>query len=158
MSNFGKILILVAILLAIIVFFRNFLSLKTKEGFHQNDNFLFKNGNEVYDDFYSEIYDYLVFNNLKNDYEVGTIINTINPKESSVILDVGCGTGHHVASLASQNLNILGIDISPSMINKAKENFPQYNFIVGDALDGNLVKYNSLTHILCLYFTIYYFI
>jgi SAM-dependent methyltransferase len=157
MSNFGKILILVAILLAIIVFFRNVMSLKQTEGFHQNDNFLFKNGNDVYDDFYSEIYDYLVFNNLKNDYEVGTIVNTTNPKESSVILDVGCGTGHHVADLASQNLNILGIDISPSMIKKAKENFPQYNFKVGNAMDSNLIKYNSLTHILCLYFTIYYF-
>jgi SAM-dependent methyltransferase len=157
MSNFGKLLILVAILLAIIVFFRNVMSLKPKEGFHQNDNFLFKNGNDVYDDFYSQIYDYLVFNNLKNDYEVGSIVNTTNPKETSVILDVGCGTGHHVADLSSQNLNILGIDISPSMIQKAKQNYPQYNFQVGNAMDSSLIKYNSLTHILCLYFTIYYF-
>lgn len=157
MSNFGKILLLVSLLLAIIVFFRNVMSLKPKEGFHQNDNFLFKKGNDVYDDFYSEIYDYLVFNNLKNDYEVGSIINTSNPKETSVILDVGSGTGHHVASLASQNLNVMGIDISPSMIKKAKENYPQYNFQQGDVMDGTLIKYNSLTHILCLYFTIYYF-
>jgi hypothetical protein len=68
MSNFGKMLLLIAILLAIIVFFRNVMSLKVKEGFNQNDNFLFKNGNDVYDDFYSQIYDYLVFNSLKNDY------------------------------------------------------------------------------------------
>ena len=157
MSNFGKILILVAVLLGIIVFFRNVMSLKPKEGFHQNDNFLFKNGEDVYDDFYSQIYDYLVFNNLKNEYEVGSIINTTNPKETSVILDVGCGTGHHVASLASQNLNILGIDVSPSMIAKAQEKYPQYNFQIGNALDSSVIKYNSLTHILCLYFTIYYF-
>lgn len=157
MSNFGKLLILVALLLAIIVFFRNVMSLKPKEGFHQNDNFLFKSGNEVYDGFYSQVYDYLVFNNLKNDYEVGTIINNTNPKETSVILDVGSGTGHHVANLASQNLNVLGIDISPSMVAKAKENYPEYNFQVGDALDSGLIKHNSLTHILCLYFTIYYF-
>jgi len=157
MSNFGKMLLLIAILLAIIVFFRNVMSLKVKEGFNQNDNFLFKNGNDVYDDFYSQIYDYLVFNSLKNDYEVGSIINSANPKETSVILDVGCGTGHHVASLGAKNLNIMGIDISPSMIRKAKENYPQYNFQVGDALDSTQIKYNSLTHILCLYFTIYYF-
>ena len=157
MSNFGKLLILVALLLAIIVFFRNVMSLKPKEGFHQNDNFLFKTGNEVYDGFYSQVYDYLVFNNLKNDYEVGTIINNTNPKETSVILDVGSGTGHHVANLASQNLNVLGIDISPAMVEKAKENYPEYNFQVGDALDSGLIKTNSLTHILCLYFTIYYF-
>jgi len=157
MSNFGKILLLIALLLAIIVFFRNVMSLKPKEGFQQDDNFLFKKGNDVYDDFYSQIYDYLVFNNLKNDYEVGSIVNTSNPKETSVILDVGCGTGHHVASLGAKNLNIMGIDISPSMIKKAKESYPQYNFQVGDALDSSQIKYHSLTHILCLYFTIYYF-
>ena len=133
------------------------MSLKPKEGFQQQDNFLFKKGNDVYDDFYSQIYDYLVFNNLKNDYEVGSIINTSNPKETSVILDIGCGTGHHVGSLGAKNLNIMGIDISPSMIKKAKENYPQYNFKLGDALDTNQFKYNSLTHILCLYFTVYYF-
>ena len=157
MSNFGKLLIIVAILLAIIVFFRNVLSLKPKEGFEQNDNFLFKNGQNVYDNFYSEIYDYLVFNNLKNDYEIGSIINSTNPTETSVILDVGSGTGHHVGSLASKNLNVIGIDISPSMVKKAKENYPNYNFKLGDVMDSSSIKYSSLTHILCLYFTIYYF-
>jgi SAM-dependent methyltransferase len=157
MSNSGKILLLVAVLLAIIVFFRNVMSLKPREGFQQNDNFLFKKGNDVYDDFYSEIYDYLVFNSLKNDYEIGSIVNTTNPKESSIILDVGCGTGHHVASLASQHLDVIGVDISPSMIKMAKETFPQYNFQVGDVMDGSEFKFNAFTHILCLYFTIYYF-
>jgi SAM-dependent methyltransferase len=157
MSNFGKLLIIVAVLLAIIVFFRHIFSLKPQEGFEQNDNFLFKNGQDVYDNFYSEIYDYLVFNNLKNDYEIGSIINTTNPTETSVILDVGSGTGHHVANLSSKNLNVIGIDISPSMIKKAKENYPNHNFQIGDVMDSSTIKYNSLTHILCLYFTIYYF-
>ena len=43
------------------------------------------------------------------------------------------------------------------MIKKAHENFPNSNFQVGDALDNSLFKMNSLTHVLCLYFTIYYF-
>ena len=157
MSNFGKLLLLVAVLLFVIIFFKNVMAIKPKEGFHQNDSFLFKNGNDIYDDFYSQIYDYLVFNNLKNDYEIGSIINITNPTETSVILDVGSGTGHHVASLGAKNLNIMGIDSSPDMIKKAKENYPQYNFQLGDALDSNQIKFHSLTHILCLYFTIYYF-
>jgi len=156
MSNFGKILLLIALLLAIIVFFRNVMSLKPKEGFQQNDKFLFKQGDGIYDEFYSQIYDYLVFNNLKNDYEVGSIVNATNPTETSVILDVGSGTGHHVANLAAKNLNVIGIDKSPAMIKQAKENYPQYNFQLGDVLDSNHFKHNSLTHVLCLYFTIYY--
>jgi SAM-dependent methyltransferase len=133
------------------------MSLKPHEGFSQNDQFLFKKDVDIFDDFYSQIYDYLVFNNLKNDYEVGSIVNTTNPKETSVILDVGCGTGHHVANLASKNMKVFGIDISPDMIKKAKENYPEYNFKLGDVLDSHQIQYNTLTHILCLYFTIYYF-
>jgi SAM-dependent methyltransferase len=62
-----------------------------------------------------------------------------------------------VANLSSKNLKVIGVDISPSMIKKAKENNPNLDFKVGNALDNNLFKMNSLTHVLCLYFTIYYF-
>lgn len=156
MSNFGKILLFIALLLMLIVFFKS-ISHSNKEGFIQNEKFLFKEGTSVYDNFYSDIYDYLVFNNVKNDYEIGTILNSSNPDSTSVIVDIGSGTGHHVANLSKNNLNVLGIDISPSMIKKAKENYPNNNFEVGDALDSSTLKYNSVTHILCLYFTIYYF-
>lgn len=158
MSNFGKILIFIALLLIIIVFFKsveipNF----NKEGFATQQKFLFKSGNEVYDDFYANIYDYLVFNNIKNTYEIGEIVNQTGADETSVILDVGCGTGHHVDLLSKQNLNVVGIDISPSMIAQAKQNFPGKDFSVVNALDNAQFNHNIFTHILCLYFTIYYF-
>jgi SAM-dependent methyltransferase len=117
---------------------------------------LFKTGPQVYDDFYSDIYDYLVFNNLKDEYEVGEIINKTGPSSKSKILDIGSGTGHHVASLGAKGLDIIGIDISPSMVKKAKENFPDYRFEIGDALNSNQFEPESFTHILCMYFTIYY--
>ena len=149
LSCFGKILIFMALLLILIVFFKSFSNSK-KEGFQQTDNFLFKTGDEIYDNFYASIYDYLVFNNLKNDYEIGSIINSTSPDETSVIVDIGSGTGHHVSSMASKGLNIMGIDISPSMVKEAKSKFPEYNFQVGDAMDASQLKYNSVTHILCL--------
>jgi SAM-dependent methyltransferase len=164
LSNFGKILIFIALLLIVVVFFKSIIPIKEgmTDGISQStdvvNKFLFKEGEAIYDDFYVNIYDYLVFNQIKNDYEIGTIINNSKPNEKSVIADIGCGTGHHVNDIASKNLNIIGIDISPSMIQKAKENYPEisHNFKVGDSLDGFLFKENSLTHILCLYFTIYY--
>jgi SAM-dependent methyltransferase len=150
----GKLLIFIVFLLLLTLVFKG---VKTvQEGFEQNDKFLFKTGPEVYDDFYADIYDYLVFNNLKDDYEVGEIINKTSPSSKSVILDIGCGTGHHVAALDKQGLDVLGIDTSPSMIKKAKENYPDYQFEVADALNSNQFDQESYTHILCLYFTIYY--
>ena len=155
LSNFGKILVFIAILLILIVFFKSIIPVK--ESMIDREKFLFKTGDAVYDNFYANIYDYLVFNVVKNDYEIGIIKNATQVGEISVIADIGCGTGHHVKTLASQYLNVIGIDISPSMIAKAKEEFPQGDFRVGNALDNGLFKFNFLTHILCLYFTIYYF-
>jgi SAM-dependent methyltransferase len=155
LSNFGKILVLIAFLLIAIVFFKAIFPVK--EGMVNSDKILYKEGESVYDDFYANIYDYLVYNNIKNDYEVGKIINSTAPNESSVIVDIGCGTGHQVSSLSAKNLKVIGIDISPSMVKKSKENNPSGDYKVGDALDSTLFKFNSVTHILCLYFTIYYF-
>jgi SAM-dependent methyltransferase len=158
MSNFGKILIFIALLLVAIVFFKSInMPNSGIEGFDNQEKFLFKTGDEVYDDFYANIYDYLVFNNIKNAYEIGEIVNKTSADETSVILDVGCGTGHHVDELSQKNLKVLGIDISPSMIQKAKENFPSRDFSVGNALDSSQFNGGTFTHILCLYFTIYYF-
>jgi SAM-dependent methyltransferase len=156
-SLWCKVLIFVTLLLLLVLVFKGIKPNKFIEGFEQEDKFLVKTGPEIYDDFYANIYDYLVFNTLKNEYEVGQIINLANPSSTSRILDVGCGTGHHVSSLGAKGLDVLGIDISPSMINKAKEAYPDYNFKVADALNGNEFEPESFTHILCMYFTIYYF-
>lgn len=160
MSNFGKILLFIILLLILIMFFK---SIKVpnqsgfKEGFEQQDTFIYKKGPEIYDDFYASIYDYLVHNNIKTDYEVGQILKSTNPSTRSVVLDIGCGTGHHVAKLNSKNLEVIGIDISPSMIKQAMEKYPTHKFIIGDALNESQFAPSTFTHILCLYFTIYYF-
>lgn len=167
LSNFGKILIFIALLLLIVIFFKSCETIK--EGMTNYErtldnvdtdrvNFLFKQGNAVYDDFYASVYDYLVFNRIKNDFETGTLVSSAIPSEKSIIADIGCGTGHQVADLSSKNLKVIGVDISPSMIKEAKITNPYIanKFVVGDGLNGTLFQDNSLTHILCLYFTIYY--
>jgi len=156
MSNFGKILVFIAILLVIVIFFKTFTPMK--EGYETQEKFVFKQGNDVYDSFYADIYDYLVFNELRNEYEVGSIINSSSPSERSVIADIGCGTGHQVAQLSAQKFDVVGVDISPSMIKKAQSLNPSIadNFRVGNGLDAHLFRDSTLTHILCLYFTIYY--
>ncbi len=156
LSNFGKILVFIALLLIIIVFFRSLTPIK--EGLVESNKFLFKQGTAVYDNFYADIYDHLVFNQLKNNYEVGIIINNTSPSEKSIIADIGCGTGHHVKEFNDRSFDIVGVDISPSMIEKAKQINPYLasQLRVGDGLDGHLFRDVSLTHILCLYFTIYY--
>jgi len=148
----GKIALSLAILLLISMFA---FTRKHKEGFTQSQSFIMKEGPEVFDEFYSSIYDALVFNQVKNDFEVGEIINITHPSSESIILDIGSGTGHHVGKLVESGLQVLGIDISPSMVSKAKQNYPQGDFRVGDANDTLLFPSESITHVLCLGMTIY---
>ena len=154
-SIWGKILFFVSLLIVCMILFGKF-DKKRVEGFEQSDKFLFKTGPDIYDDFYEDIYDYLVFNSQKDQYEVGEIVNKTTPSSESVILDVGCGTGHHVAELIASGYKTQGIDISPSMIDQAKKNFPNFKFEVGDALNTSEFAPNTFTHITCMYFTIYY--
>ena len=127
-----------------------------KEGFEKKDEFLFKSGGDVYDGFYANIYDHLVYNQMKDNFEIGEIVNVTTPTEQSVILDIGSATGKHVDALSKKNLKVIGIDISPSMVATAKTNYPNLDFVEGDALNASNFQPASFTHILCLYHTIYY--
>jgi SAM-dependent methyltransferase len=53
--------------------------------------------------------------------------------------------------------DVIGIDTSPSMVKKAQEQYPDYKFEVANALDGEKFVSDSFTHIMCMYFTVYYF-
>ena len=127
-----------------------------REGFIQEKEFILKKGPEIYDDFYVDIYDKLVFSDFKNQFEIGEIINKTSPTEQSSILDIGSGTGHHVDAFTKKGFKTLGIDTSPAMIKNAKEKFPSSDFKVADTYNTMAFPANSFTHILCLYFTIYY--
>tara|TARA_Y100001958_G_C21248101_1_gene580356 strand:+ start:3400 stop:4380 length:981 start_codon:yes stop_codon:yes gene_type:complete len=129
---------------------------KNREGFKESKELVVKTGPEIYDKFYVDLYDDLVYNKIKNDFELGTLVKYTKPTEKSVLLDIGSGTGHHVNSMQMRGWNVKGVDISPAMVEKAQENYPNAEFKVGDAMQTMLYPGNSFTHITCLYFTIYY--
>jgi SAM-dependent methyltransferase len=134
-----------------------------KEGFATDKKkpngggFILKRGIDAYDEFYANIYDELVFSKVKNDYEIGAIIESTRPTKQSRILDVGSGVGHHVSSFAANGFkNVQGIDVSKSMVLKAQQTYPDLRFSQEDVLNTMLFDAATFTHITCLYFTIYY--
>tara|TARA_Y100000780_G_C13692883_1_gene420261 strand:+ start:1834 stop:2766 length:933 start_codon:yes stop_codon:yes gene_type:complete len=130
---------------------------KHKEGFIQKEKFVTKYNENIYDDFYSSIYDELVFDNVKNNYEIGEIIRTTKMEpERSIVLDVGSGSGHHVQMLNEKGIDTHGLDLSKDMIERSKKLYPKLNFKQGDVLDSMNYNPNTFTHINSLYFTIYY--
>lgn len=62
-------------------------------------------------------------------------INELLPYVSgNKILDIGCGSGAFVDTLAKRGFDVVGIDITPKFIVFARKNF-QGRFLVGDAYD-----------------------
>lgn len=125
-------------------------------GITQEEKFEIKEGIQLYDNFYANVYDDLVFSKMKDDFEIGEIINRTSPTSESRILDIGSGTGHHVSNFNANGYKAIGVDISPAMVNKAKKIYPDLDFKEGDVLETMTFSGNSFTHITCLYFTIYY--
>jgi SAM-dependent methyltransferase len=153
LSPWGKLIIVIVLLLIAVTIFNR----QDKEGFEEEEKFTFIDGTNIYDKFYVDIYDNLVYSNIKDNYEIGEIVNKTKPTSESIILDVGSGTGHHVGMLKGKGFkNVKGIDNSQAMITKAKETYPEYDFVQGDVLNAMEFLPQSFTHILCLYFTIYY--
>ncbi len=53
--------------------------------------------------------------------EVDFIQREINHDKNCKILDIGCGTGRHAIELSIRGYNVTGVDLSESMIEKARE-------------------------------------
>ncbi len=160
LSGYGKLLVWLAVLVSCCVWCNGSSSssrTSAVEGLRTQRSFEFKQGRQVYDVFYADIYDHLVLNALKNEYEIGAIVDVTHVSPStSTVADLGCGTGHHVAALRPFAQHVVGVDVSEAMVAKARANYPEAQFRVGNVEDAHLFQPAALTHALALYFSAYY--
>lgn len=153
-SRWCKLLIIILLLLLL---FLGFDSYTKAEGFiNQTSKFSFKQGPEIFDNFYSGVYDDVITDNVKDEYQVGEIINKTGPTSSSLVLDIGSGTGDIVSLFNQKNVKAIGLDNSTSMIQVSKQKYPTLEFNKGDATNIMLYPAHAFTHITCLNDTIYY--
>lgn len=164
MDPIGKTLIFIVLFLLTISICKVVFKNNKKEGF-QNDVYYnnnydnFNKNKNMFDKFYASIYDFIAFDEKKNNFEIKQIIKLTNPNMNSVILDIGSGMGHHVKALNENYCGeIIGIDKSVDMVNYSKHIHPDISasFHNIDITNGKAFPNQHFSHILCLYFTIYY--
>lgn len=105
-----------------------------------------------------------LFENYANKYEEeaftqGTIgecdfiEEEINHLKNIKILDIGCGTGRHSIELVKRGYSVTGIDLSESLLErakeKAKEQGQEISFQLGDARNLNFAQEFDLVIMLC---------
>lgn len=125
------------------------------EGFTQKDPFLTKMEEDVYDEFYAEIYDDIHNRDKLSKLDYNNLIMTTQPDENSYILDVGSGTGNLLNNLSENGYNSCGVEKSKAMVNKSKDNFPHIEVHNNDVNNSIIFDKGTFTHICCLDFTYY---
>ncbi|MBW4576901.1 MAG: methyltransferase domain-containing protein [Aphanothece sp. CMT-3BRIN-NPC111] len=61
------------------------------------------------------------------------LLQLLSVQPGERILDLGCGTGQLTQKIALAGAEVMGIDQAPTMIEKAKANYPDIQFAVADA-------------------------
>jgi len=125
------------------------------EGFQQERAFISKTGSDIYDSFYTEIYDELMLSDKRSEDLFDAIIHVSQPTlRYSSFLDVGCGTGSMIDRLGGAGYRAIGIDRSEDMIAFCKQKLLE-NVIHGDVLDSMQFDRAQFSHIICAGMTLY---
>jgi len=126
---------------------------------------------ELFDDFYSSVYDNLTQLSSRYPQEVALIINQwkkLAKTETMDILDCGCGTGIATVLFAKMGVNsVVGLDKSESMLRRARtvtlpsaglslEKRESVSFLRGDMNQQITFSGGQFSHASLLFFTIYY--
>jgi SAM-dependent methyltransferase len=63
--------------------------------------------------------------------EVWSLVESLTPGHA---LDAACGTGRHAARLTALGHSVVGVDLTPEMLERARVNVPAAKFVAGDLL------------------------
>jgi len=151
-----ELLLLFALSIIIIYFYKSWFKKRLgQEGFQQQEKFILKENGETYDDFYGEIYDTLMLPEERVNYEMDTILKTIQPDTKHArILDIGSGTGVLVNYLKNKGYTAYGVDKSKAMVEISKERF-SIDVKCANVEEAMAYDRSLFTHIFCMNFTIY---
>lgn len=72
--------------------------------------------------------------------EKAVALHLIQKFKGKRVIELGCGLGHYAKKIGDVGVDVLGVDISNTAIKKAKSNYPQCKFAVGDILDYSIYR------------------
>ncbi len=106
----------------------------------------------IYKDHFS--YDYLLLYRHRTQkqaqIEINWVVDTLNIKSAQRILDLSCGEGQHTIELYKHNLEVTGLDISETLLTKARKQYPEIQFIYADM---RKIPFRNFFHSIIMMFT-----
>jgi ubiquinone/menaquinone biosynthesis C-methylase UbiE len=90
------------------------------------------------------------------EHRVALVRNLARPRPTDVVLDLGCGNGHHLLAFGSEVARGIGIDVSPGMIELARTRLrssprrANLTFEVDDAEELKGIPDQSIDLVICI--------
>jgi ubiquinone/menaquinone biosynthesis C-methylase UbiE len=115
---------------------------------------------DIYDDYYAKVYDQLFTTPERMSFEKNAIEEyalSAWPQAEVKVLDACCGTSPHSEWMCKKGVDIVGIDTSEAMLQKARDRCSSARFYRGDITRAETFAPKSFSHALLLYFAIYQF-
>ena len=150
------------IFLAVLIFLMYGITLwmSGQEGFENEGSTTYEDIEEIYDDVYAAIYDLLWGSQEAHRYTEVSLQDICladwNTKNVHV-LDMACGTAPHATFFKQLGVDYKGVDLSESMLKKAREITPGGTFQKGDITQVHLYPQKSMSHCILTGFSIYQF-
>ena len=154
-SVYMKILLFLATLLVVFALTKP-LSTLNQEGFRQKERYVIRKNGKIYDDFYVSLFDMLFQKDELVREELDLLSPIVEFNQDSHVLDVAAGSGMTLELLKKRNIPAIGIDESKAYVDLAKNKFSDIQIALGSPLKSNTFHRSSFSHILSLYFTLYY--
>uniref|UniRef100_A0A6C0BRM9 Methyltransferase type 11 domain-containing protein n=1 Tax=viral metagenome TaxID=1070528 RepID=A0A6C0BRM9_9ZZZZ len=148
--------VIYVIIMIVIISYYIFIHKPSKESFKSIGTITLKKNEDIYDDFYISVYDDLLHDDFRCDWEIGYMVKVVEPGNDIILLDIGSGTGNTVDTCVNIGINAIGIDKSKAMVNYSNKKFPNHDFKTGDILNSMIFDPEKFDIITCFYFTIYY--
>ena len=130
------------------------------ENFENEETVTYEDPEDIFDDTYAAIYNSLWNSNEKLNYERVSIQETAladRPLSTVRILDMCCGTAPHACYFKNLGVDYIGVDISESMLKKARDECANAKFQKGDITQVHLFPPKSMSTCLLTNFSIYQF-
>jgi len=145
-----------AILTLLVLWFKRFDLSPYYEGFVQDKPYVFKQDNDIYDEFYTEIYDRLMNVEKMCNYELDKMIESTHPdKKKGSFLEIGSKTGYLAGKLADQGYATYAVDPSKAMVEYTASKYPTVKVKQGNVYNSVLYEQNSFSHIFSMNLGIY---
>lgn len=154
-SVYMKLLLFLATMLFVFAIAKP-LSSASQEGFRQKERYVIRKNGKIYDDFYVSLFDMLFQKDELVREELDLLTPVVEFNQESHVLDIAAGSGMTLELLKKRNISAIGIDESKAYVDLAKSKFGNLQISVGTPLKSNTFRPSSFSHILSLYFTIYY--